>query len=249
MVEQETNAPSVEATAYDVFISVAAMASIAVVGWLFMVDPKSEEAKLLNYFDYFFCFIFFLDYLRQLARAKHRLRYIFGWGLLDLGSSIPVFGPLRMLRVARLIRVLGALRSIRILLQVFRSDYIGSAIVSSMTTSMGGIIMACFGVLHYESQAAGATIKTADDVIWWAIVTTSTVGYGDYYPVTAPGKVLAAMVMILGIGLFATLAGALASRLTAISRPENTRSIHDRIHDLQQQNHELLKKLESHLKS
>ena len=118
-----------------------------------------------------------------------------------------------------------------------------------MTTSMGGIIMACFGVLHYESQAAGATIKTADDVIWWAIVTTSTVGYGDYYPVTAPGKVLAAMVMILGIGLFATLAGALASRLTAISRPENTRSIHDRIHDLQQQNHELLKKLESHLKS
>ena len=246
MGEQKTN--SMEATAYDVFISVAAMVSVAVVGWLFFADPKSEEAKLLNYFDYLFCLIFFIDYLRQVFRSKQRVRYILGWGLLDLGSSIPVFGPLRFLRIARLIRVLRVIRSFRILLQVFRSDYVGAAIVSSMTTTIGGIILACFGVLHYEAEAIGANIKTADDVIWWAIVTTSTVGYGDFYPVTGPGRALAAMVMVLGIGLFATLAGAIASRMTSITKTSNSASVQDRIHDLQHQNHELLKKLESRLK-
>ena len=117
------------------------------------------------------------------------------------------------------------MRSLRILVQVFKSDVIGATIVSSMTMSMGGIILACFGVLHYESEAIGANLKTADDVIWWAVVTTSTVGYGDFYPVTGPGRLLAALVMILGIGLFATIAGALASRMTSMSPASHSKSI------------------------
>jgi voltage-gated potassium channel len=249
MPEQEQSRHSVEATAYDVFISVAAIASIAIVSWLFVADPNTEEAKLLNHFDDFFCLVFFIDYLRQIFKAKKKVRYIFGWGLFDLASSIPAIGPLRFLRLIRILRVLRAVRSIRILTQVFKSDLVGATIVSSMTMSMGGIILACFGVLHYESTAIGANIKTADDVVWWAVVTTSTVGYGDFYPVTGAGRLLAALVMVLGIGLFATIAGAIASRLTSISPVSHTKSLQKRMHDLQEQNHELLKKLESHLKS
>ena len=89
MPEPDPDTKKTETTTYDVFISVAAMASITIVIWLFMIDPKSEEAKLLNYFDYFFCLIFFIDYLRQLFRAKKKFRYIFGWGIFDLASSIP----------------------------------------------------------------------------------------------------------------------------------------------------------------
>lgn len=236
---------ALDTTAYDVFISVCAMGSIAIVAWLFLGSPDTEQARLLNYFDDLFCLIFFLDYLRQIHKAKRKFRYIFGWGLFDLASSIPAFGPLRLLRIARVIRVIRALRSIRILVQVFRSDQVGAAIVGSMTTTMAGIILACMGVLHYESQDPTATIKTADDVMWWAVVTTSTVGYGDFYPVTGPGRLLAAVVMVLGIGLFATLAGAIASRMTSMTSIARPKSIEHRIHELQQQNHELLKKLES----
>ena len=222
----EKKPKAADATAYDIFISAAAMASIAIVVWLFFVDPKTEEAKLLDHFDDFFCLLFFLDYLRQIFRAKRKLHYIFGWGILDLASSIPAVGPLRLVRIARVIRVIRVVRSVRILVQVFRSDVVGAAIVSSMTITVGGIILACFGVLHYESAAAEASIKTADDVVWWAVVTTSTVGYGDYYPITGPGRLLSALVMVLGIGLFATLAGAIASRMTniGIHDPDRRRS-------------------------
>ena len=237
-----------DTTTYDVFISVCAMGALAVVAWLFFIPHDTEQARLLGYFDDFFCLIFFIDYLRQLFRAKKKFRYIFGWGIFDLASSIPAFGPLRFARIARVIRIVRAIRSIRILTQVFRSDLVGAAIVSSMTLAMGGIILSCFGVLHYESEAIGANIKTADDVIWWAVVTTSTVGYGDFYPVTGPGRLLAAVVMILGIGLFATLAGAVASRMTSLAPISHAKSLQKRMHDLQHQNHELLKKLESRLK-
>lgn len=236
-----------DTTTYDVFISVCAMGALAIVAWLFFIPHDTEQARLLNYFDDFFCLIFFVDYLRQIHLEDRKLRYIFGWGILDLASSIPAAGPLRLLRIARVIRLIRAVRSIRILVQIFKSDQVGAAIVGSMTITMVGIILACFGVLHYESQDPGATIKTADDVMWWAVVTTSTVGYGDFYPVTGPGRLLAAVVMVLGIGLFATLAGAIASRMTSMTKITQPKSFEERIHKLQQQNHELLKKLESKL--
>ena len=127
-------------------------------------------------------------------------------------------------------------------MQVLSHDRIGTAIVISMTMALSGIIASCVGVLHYESTADGATIKTADEVIWWAVVTTSTVGYGDYYPVTAQGKLLAALVMVLGIGLFATLAGAVASRMTSIAGQETMKK---HLHEIHEHNHRLFKKFES----
>lgn len=247
MPENQSNGKLLDTTTYDVFMSVCSMGSIAIVAWLFFADPDTEQSKLLNYFDDLFCLVFFIDYLRQLVKAPHKLRYIFGWGLFDLASSIPAVGPLRLLRLARIVRVVRALRSFRILTQVFRSDRVGAAIVSSMTLTLAGIILACMGVLYYEGQTTGANIKTADDVMWWAVVTTSTVGYGDFYPVTGPGRLLAALVMVLGIGLFATLAAAIASRMTSMTSLAHPKSIEHRIHELQQQNHELLKKLESKL--
>jgi len=218
MTESSLDQNRVATTAYDVFISIAAVASIAIVTWLFWINPDTELAKLLVYFDYLFCLVFFLDYLRQIVHSKNRMKYLLGWGLLDLASSVPAVGPLRYLRIARVLQVLRVIRSLRILTQVYRRDRVGSAIVLSMLIAFGGIILSCVGVLHFESQDPGASIKTADDVIWWAVVTTSTVGYGDYAPVTGPGRLLAALVMVLGIGLFATLAGAIASRMTDIGR-------------------------------
>ena len=75
------------------------------------------------------------------------------------------------------------------------------------------IVGSCFPVLHFESQDPTANIKSASDVLWWSIVSMSTVGYGDFYPVTVGGRFMAVLLMFCGIGLFAMLAGVFADML------------------------------------
>jgi voltage-gated potassium channel len=71
-------------------------------------------------------------------------------------------------------------------------------------------IVICIVVLQVEHDAPGGNIRTASDVLWWAITTVTTVGYGDRYPVTDAGRIAGATLMICGIGYLATVLGVLA---------------------------------------
>ena len=73
-------------------------------------------------------------------------------------------------------------------------------------------------VLQFESSAADGNIKTGGEALWWAIVTLTTVGYGDFYPVTMAGRITGVFVMVTGIGIIGALASILASVLVA---PDN----------------------------
>ncbi|MFP6640645.1 MAG: ion transporter [Myxococcota bacterium] len=197
-------------TPYDLFVAVAALMSLMVLGYREFVPNDTELAVLLDIFDTGFCLIFFLDYIRNIVRAPDRGRYLRTWGIFDLASSIPVIGVFRVFRIVRLVRVLRALRSIRILFLVARKDKPAAIFVVVMTLTMSLFIGICIAVLQFEADAPGANIKDAHDVIWWAVVTSSTVGYGNEYPVTAVGRFLAGILMFVGIGLFATASGSIA---------------------------------------
>jgi voltage-gated potassium channel len=69
----------------------------------------------------------------------------------------------------------------------------------------------CMLVLGVEHNAPGANILTGPEALWWGIVTITTVGYGDYYPVTYPGQVVGSITMIIGIALIGTFTGYLAN--------------------------------------
>ena len=77
-------------------------------------------------------------------------------------------------------------------------------------------------ILHQESRSPGANITTGGDALWWGIVTITTVGYGDYYPVTTLGRITAVFVMFAGIGIIGALASILASVLVAPTDAEGT---------------------------
>lgn len=197
-------------TSYDFFVAVAAIISLFVVIYREMVVDDSQLATLLDLFDTGFCVIFFLDFVRNTIRAPDRRRYLRTWGIFDLASSIPVIGVFRVFRIVRLVRVLRALRSIRILFLVARKDKPAALFVAVLTVTMGLFIGICIAVLELEAEAPGANIKDAHDVLWWAVVTSSTVGYGNEYPVTPGGRFLAGILMFVGIGLFAAASGSIA---------------------------------------
>ena len=205
---QETRDDTIPA-AYDLFVAALATAAITLMTLRMALDDFDEKAILLDKIDYGICALFFMDFIRSLIREKRTWRYLYTWGWLDLLSSIPVIPAFRYLRFARILRVLRIIRSLKMLMKVIKRDR--PAAIFALIIFSGIILfsMICVGVLSYEADAPGATIKTADDVLWWAIVTCSTVGYGDEYPVTEQGRTLAALLMVIGIGAFATATTAL----------------------------------------
>ena len=146
--------------------------------------------------------IFLLDYLARVWAAKHRRRY-FTKHILDLVIvALPALRPLRLLRLVILFRVLNRRAAATLRGQV--PLYVS---VSAATL----VICAALAVLDAERAAAGSNIKTFGDAIWWAVVTVTTVGYGDHFPVTLQGRFVAVGLMIGGVALIGVVTASFAA--------------------------------------
>jgi voltage-gated potassium channel Kch len=103
-------------------------------------------------------------------------------------------------------------------------DRAGSALLMLL---LMGILVLQFGslvILHLEQYAPGANITSASDALWYTIVTISTVGYGDQFPVTNPGRVMGALIIVVGVGIFGTFTGYLANLFLSPQRSATEQS-------------------------
>ncbi|MEI6807752.1 MAG: potassium channel family protein [bacterium] len=179
-----------------------------------------QTAKLLNWIDNLICMLFIGDFIYQLATAKNKLGYL-KWGWIDLVSSIPNIDYsgmpnidfLRLGRFVRLIRILRILRGIRSLRQILKYLFENRAHGTFATVALISFTVMIFSsvvILNCETDPA-SNIKSANDALWWSVVTMATVGYGDKYPVTVGGRIVAAFLMVAGVGLFGTFTAYVAS--------------------------------------
>ena len=146
--------------------------------------------------------MFVVDYVVMLVLAEQRVRW-FLRHLLDLAAvALPFLRPLRLLRLVQLFRVLqhttGAAVRGRVTLYVV------------VTTALL-VVVSALAVFDVERHAPGATIVSFGDALWWAMVTITTVGYGDLTPVTEAGRLIAVGVMVGGIALLGVVTATLAS--------------------------------------
>ncbi|MGN6220701.1 MAG: ion transporter [Microbacterium sp.] len=208
-------------TAYEIFIGILSILSILnlVLVYVFRNDPSLQT--VLSVMNGLFSVIFLIDFLYRIFTAPSASRYFFrdfGWA--DLLASLP-FAEFKILRIFRLVRVYRLLRTlgVRSLVRTLVKDRANSAL---MTLLLMGILVLQFGsitMLAIEEHADGANITTASDALWYTIVTISTVGYGDTFPVTNLGRLLGAMIIIVGVGIFGTFTGYLANLFLGPSKP------------------------------
>ena len=145
---------------------------------------------------------FAIDYLISLYLAKPRARW-FITHLHDLAIvALPFLRPLRLLRLVAFITVLQ--RSVGAALRGRVTIYAASA--SALLVLVAGLAM-----LDAEQNATGANITNIGDATWWAFVTITTVGYGDYFPVTLAGRLIAVALMAAGVALVGTVTATFAS--------------------------------------
>jgi voltage-gated potassium channel len=195
------------------FILALTLHSLAMIGAYYVLPLDDATRSIIYYGDLLLCVVFLGDAIRALVCAPDQRTYL-KWGWLDFVGSIPFFLPLRLARLHRLGRAWRVVQAKgwRYILHEFQGRrargsllILGFLVIVLLTT-------ASIAVLEIESGAPKANIATGEDAFWWAIVTATTVGYGDHYPVTLWGRLVAVGLMVLGIGTVSVLTSGLAAR-------------------------------------
>jgi voltage-gated potassium channel len=210
---------------YEIFILVLTVLSLVVMGALLLpLDQATVDALL--FWDNFICVIFLIDFAYEISGSHPRREYFLhkrGW--LDLLGSIPSLGILRITALLRLFRLSRLARVLRLLGGQKRGALVRDVLHNRsqyalfLTVLLAIIVMTVSSVLvlQFEGRSPDANIKSGGDALWWALVTITTVGYGDFFPVTTLGRFTAAFVMLSGVGIIGALASILASILLAPS--------------------------------
>ena len=199
-------------SAYDFFI--LTITGLSLIALLVIALPFFDQhAKQIAFsLDTFLSLLFLVDFFFILINSSDKRAYL-KWGWIDFFGSLPYLPLLRILRIFRAIRSIRILRNNR-----FQDIWQGIKKQPERTTFIFVILFAIFlvvfssyTILLIEQNSSEQNIKTAGDAIWWSIVTITTVGYGDHYPTTVNGRIMAALLMFVGIGLFSSLTSYLST--------------------------------------
>ncbi|OEE67409.1 ion transporter [Enterovibrio norvegicus FF-33] len=182
--------------------------------------PLSDETReILLYVDTLICGVFFIDFVQQFRAAKSKLAYM-KWGWLDLISCIPLMDINQFARILRVVRLIRAIKSISMLTHTISENKASSSLHFLIASSLIMMVFGSIYVLYLERGIPGANIQTAADAFWWTFITITTVGYGDFYPVTFEGRIVAIMLITMGVGMFGSFTAVFASWL--IVEPKGT---------------------------
>jgi voltage-gated potassium channel len=235
MIHMAQEAPKLRkpSNAYNIFILVLTVLSLAVMVVMLLPFISDETMQLLSVYDNVICVIFLIDFFLNLRGAGKKSDYFIkerGW--LDLLGSIPSLGLFtslgkfsglfRLARLSRLARIMRLLRgeNKKALVKDILENRSRYATFLTLLLTIIVLTVASVLVLQFESVSPDANIHSGGDALWYSIVTITTVGYGDRYPVTTGGRITATFIMFMGVGIIGALASILASLLVGGSPPE-----------------------------
>jgi voltage-gated potassium channel len=223
---------------FDLILLIIILASILLV-MLESVKPIYEDHKtLLNISEWVITIFFSIEYIARIISVKKPTKYIFSfYGIIDLLSTIPKYLSLFIIGSHSLV-VLRALRLMRVFRILKLTRYIGEStnFVRALKKSrakiavfLSFVMILCIilGTVMYLVESDESGFTSIPRSVYWAIVTLTTVGYGDIAPVTALGQFIASIIMIMGYGIIAVPTGIVSSEMTKVEKdniPTNTKA-------------------------
>lgn len=167
--------------------------------------------------------IFSVEYVLRIWLSKRKLGYIFSfYGLIDLIAILPFYlsvgvdlRSIRILRLMRLFRIL-KLANYSDAIKTFQRAYshIKSELAVFGVFSVLILYISSLGIYIFENEAQPEQFGSIFDSLWWSIVTLTTVGYGDAFPITVGGKIFTSFIVVIGLGIIAVPTGLFASALS-----------------------------------
>ena len=215
--------------AFDIGLIVAIALSVLVVMFDSIAGFSRDHPSFFRRAEWVFTIAFTIEYLARVWSAADRRAYVLSFlGAVDLLAILPTYLALlspetRFLAVIRILRVLRIFRILKLVQFVGEASILGRALRASrykitvfLFTVMTVVVIV--GSMMYMIEGAPSGFSSIPESIYWAIVTLTTVGYGDIAPVTPLGKILASMLMILGYGIIAVPTGIVTVELDRATR-------------------------------
>ena len=216
---------------FDIMLFVAIFASVAVVMLESVASYRAQHGALLRRLEWLFTILFTIEYvLRLISVARPRSYALSFFGFIDLLAILPTYASVifvgsqsfAVIRIVRLLRVFRVLKLVQFLGEANRLKsamrasghkvFVFLLAVTTMVISIGAVMY------YIEGEASGFT--SIPESVYWAIVTMTTVGYGDITPQTVLGKFLSAIVMIVGYAIIAVPTGIVTAELVHTVRGE-----------------------------
>ena len=209
--------------AFDWFIQGLIVLSLVSFSIETLPDLGPRTRQLLGTIETVSIAIFTLEYVVRIAVATSRVGFVLSfYGLIDLAAILPfylasgidlrslrAFRLLRLFRAVKLFRYGKAIKRLHRALVIVKEELVLFACVTSLILYLSAV-----GVYYFENAAQPDAFSSVFDGLWWSVVTLTTVGYGDVYPITVGGRVFTFVVLMVGLGVVAVPTGLLASALS-----------------------------------
>ena len=227
--------PNVDTRASRAFdLTMMAFIIIAIINFSLDTLPDlSDSVKLVLYsVEVITVTVFSVEYLLRIITAKKKLRFVFSFfGIVDLLAVVPFYVglfytgmqiDLRLLRILRLFRIFRVLKLLRYSRAIthFRDalNEVREELVLYLIATAFLMYLASAGIYYFERDVPRTNFQSIFHSLWWAVVTLTTVGYGDVYPQTTGGKIFTGFILLIGLGVIAIPSGLIASGMTKVKK-------------------------------
>ena len=218
---------------FDLLVIGLILISIATFSIETLPDLSPGTSSLLRWAETISVLLFTLEYLLRVLVADRKVGFIFSFfGLIDLAAILPFYialgVDLRSVRAIRLVRLLrmGKLARYSDAMNRFRRAAVIAREELIVFLGVAGVLiyLSAVGIYYFENKAQPELFASVFHSQWWAVVTLTTVGYGDVYPITVGGRLFTFAVLTAGLGVIAVPTGLIASAMAKVREEDATQS-------------------------